>query len=1103
MTQLRWLCLFIFVLRPLTMFSQINTGKVGGIVSDSTGASIAGVKVRAIQNETGTVTEAVTGQDGSYLLNFLLPGTYQVGAAREGFQQELTSGLVVTAGGNLHLDMSLRVGNASEVIQVAANPIGVATETSELSQTFSYKDLDTLPNIDRNPLYQLNLIPGANSDAGSGNYGSNGNENGSAVGQTRPQLASLGGVDANANSVYIEGVFNREPQNAYIGLTPPIEGIQEVQVYTGKYNAEFGFSGSAVINIVTKAGTNRFHGAVFEFLRNNATDAKNYFATGTTPFQRNQFGGAIGGPILRDKLFFFADYEGTRFHTSNPELTSAPTARMITGDFSELYDPTQPQDGAGNEYGQLYNPFTRTFDPETGAVTGATPYAGNIIPQTQWDAAATNINAAKVFGVANLPGISNNLYYLGTVRQNLDQGDARIDYNLSERHRTFYRYSVLNSVTDNSSNINQFFQDGNADSITRNQNMQLSDLYSFGATRMNELRLGYSRSNVRTSNKALGANWNNTFGIPNGNLGDAGTQGLAEFPNFAGVHNVAQPDWVGYIISNTVSGVDNYTWLHGKHTVKVGANLNHVQDVSADVIGGDDPRGSLTFDPAMTSYDGNATPYSYPSFLLGVMTSSARARFVNGAPFQSYWQNAWYVQDDYKILPSLTLNLGLRYELITSPVERHNRQSNWDQTTSSVVVATDSNRSPGINTDKSSWGPRLGLAWSPDHGKTSIRAGYGVSYWMAYWTGPLTVLGLTYPNYAKASLLTPNNLTPTLLLSRDGIPIPSATRDDAGNLTIPDNAVIRGVEKDWRAQSVDQKTLNVEREIRPGMIVDIGYLGVRGRHNLHVQNINQAPPSVNPSNDFQTQRPLYGKYATLGDVPISVSRADSFYNALTVRFAARVGKDLNVNASYAHGRSFANGNNIDQNNIHQYQGPTAQDIAHIFNAQAAYALPVGHGKAYLSHSNTIVNTFFGGWQYSALLHMRSGVRFDVTSNVSHLNNGQGNRADRVGNGELSNPTIAKWFDTSAFRDHADQGTYGNAGVYPLHGDDQIQLDSSLAKTFSLFEGTQLEFRTDAFNTFNHPDFGTPDASVGDAGEGQVTSTSVDNRRLQLSLRLSF
>ncbi len=244
----------------------------------------------------------------------------------------------------------------------------------------------------------MNLIPGANNDVGSGNYGTNGGENGSAVGQTRPQLASIGGVDANANSIYIDGVPNREPQNAYISLTPAIEGVQEVEVYTGKYNAEFGFSGSAVVNITTKSGSNQFHGAAFEFLRNEATDALNYFAGGQpkTPFRRNQFGGAMGGPILKDKLFFFGDYQGTIVHTSQPFFTTAPTPLMLTGNFSELYVPGQVDD-AGNTYGQLYDPATRVLDAN-GNVISATPFAGNIIPQSRWDSSAAAMNTAKIFG---------------------------------------------------------------------------------------------------------------------------------------------------------------------------------------------------------------------------------------------------------------------------------------------------------------------------------------------------------------------------------------------------------------------------------------------------------------------------------------------------------------------------------------------------------------------------------------------------------------------------------------------------------------------------------------------------------------------------------
>jgi hypothetical protein len=1094
----------VLVVLPVSAPAQINTGKISGFITDSSGAAVAGAAVSVTADAGGVVSKAITGDSGEYLVNFLLPGTYHVEIEKDGFRRSIQSQVPVNAGGIARVDFQLKVGQVQQVIEVATNPIAVSTETAELSETFDYKELDTLPNIDRNPLYQMNLMPGANNDAGSGNYGTNGGENGSAIGQTRPQMASIGGVDANANTVYIEGIFNREPQNAYIGLTPPIEGIQEVQVYTGKYNAEFGFSGSAVVNIVTKSGGNELHGALFEYLRNQATDAKNYFAQSgdKSQFQRNQFGAALGGHILRDKLFFFADYQGTTFHKSNPNDTSVPTEKMMAGDFSELYDTSHAPDAAGNTWGQIYDPFTRVFDSSGNAVS-ATPFAGNVIPTNRWDSVALAMNAARIFGAPNRPGLTNNLHYLSRNVQAAHQADGRLDFNRSTRDRIFFRYSILDATSDNATNVNQFFQDGNADSKSLNQNLQLSDFFSISTSKMNESRLGYSRSNVTTSNKALSKDWNNSFGLPNGNLGDAATRGMVEFLALPPIHNIATPDWIGYIISNTISLTDNFTWIKGRHSVKFGANINHVEDTSADTIGGDDPRGSLSFDPAMTSFNGPAQPYAYPSFLLGTMTQSARARFVSGAPYQTYWQNAWYVQDDLKVTPSLTLNLGLRYELISRPIERANHESNWDVRNNKLVVATNSNRSPAMNLDKNDWGPRLGFAWTPDHGKTSIRGGYGISYWMAYWSGPLTVLGLGYPSYAKQALTTPNNLTPALKLSVDGLPLATAQFDASGNLVIPNNAVIRGADVNWKNQRVDQKTFDIEREIRPGMIVDIGYLGVRGLHNNHSRNINLATPSANSAEDFNLRRPLHTQYPQLGDIPISFSEADSYYDALTARFSASVNKSIFVNASYAHGRSFTNGNNLDPANINQYYGPTQQDIAHIFNVQTTLDLPFGRGKAFGGNMNRFLDMLIGGWQYGGLLHMRSGTRFDVTSGTSLLNNGQTNRADRVGNGAISNPTVAHWFDTTAFVDHTVPGTYGTAGINPLHADDQVQLDSSISKIFHVTERQQVQFRADLFNAFNHPDFSAPDSLVGSATEGQIFSTSVDNRRFQFALRYSF
>ncbi len=1090
----------ITICTAFTAHAQINTGKITGIVTDSSGAAVAGATIRATNQETGVLTTSKTQATGDYLLNFLIPGTYTVEIEAQGFRLNRESGVTVVAGDSVRIDVSLQLGEVRQSIDVQAHPVAVNTESAELTQTFSYKALDQLPNIDRNPLYQMNLLPGANNGAGSGNYGSNGGEDGSAVGLTRPQLSSIGGVDANANGVYVEGIFNREPQNAYIGVVPPIEAVEEVQVFAGKYDAEYGFSGSTVINVVTKSGSNSLHGAAFEYLRNNATDANNYFATQSTPFRRNQFGGAIGGPIRRNKLFFFADYQGTLFGTSNYEYTSAPTADMYQGNFSELFSLAPPPGTTQSTYSQLYNPFSKTFDAN-GNVVSATPFAGNIIPASMFDPAAAKMNADHIFGLANLPGLTNNLYYLYQNTQDAHQADGRVDFDATDKHRLFYRYSILDSTNGNSTNINQFFQDGQANSHSVNQNMQLTSLYTLNGSQANEARLGYNRTHVNTGSNSMGKDWNNYYGIPNGNLGDPITQGIFEITSLAPISNFGQPDWVAFIVSNTIAATDNFTWVKGRHTLKFGANINHIEDTSADTIGGDDPRGSLTFDPAMTSYNGVAPPFAYPSFLLGTMTSSARARFVNGWPYQSYWQNAFYGQDDFKVSSTLTLNLGFRYELTTRPIERYNRESNWDTTTNQLIVATSGDRSPSLNLDKGDVGPRVGLAWSPDKGKTSLRAGFGISYWQAYWSGPLTILGLDYPNYSKQQFLSANNQTPDLILSQAGIPLANAVYNSSGQLVIPGNAVIRGTNANWQSQEVQQTSVNLQRELRRGVLADVGYLRVRGLHNNHTTNINQALPQL-PGVDYNAARPLAQLYPQLGDIPIQYSDAGSWYDALTARLIAQFG-DFTISAAYAHGRNFTNGNNIDQSNINQYYGPTAQDIAHTFTAQFSYALPVGHGKRFLPNMNRAAEAFLGGWQYSGLLTIRSGLRFDVTSSVSLLNNGQGNRANRVCSGTVSNPNPDMWFNTSCFVDDLTVDNYGNSGINPLHTDGLQQLDSSLFKTFQITERFNLQFRADAFNTFNHPNFAAPDSTVGDPAEGQVFATSVDNRRMQFGLRLFF
>lgn len=1087
----------------LSLQAQVNTGQITGYVYDPSHAAVPGATIRVTNEATNVITTTKSTGTGSYLSNYLVPGSYKIEVTQSGFTTDVETGIRVTAGQATRLDITLKVGEVRNVVQVKANPVAVNTENAQETWDFSHQTLDDLPNIDRNPLYGLSLLPGANSGAGSGNYFTNGNEDGSAAAQLNPQLSSFGGLDANANSVYIEGIPTREPQNAYISLVPPPDAVEELNVGTGKYDVEYGFTATGAINVVTKSGTNKLHGDVFEYLENDALNSRPFFAESNTPFKRNQFGGSIGGPILKDKLFFFGDFQSTRMVQSSPAITTAPTTKMYNGDFSELYSPGCT-DAAGNVCGQLYNPFTRVFDSQGNQVS-VQPFQGNMLPQSMWDTAAQNMNSAHIFGVANASGIVNNLYYLDRLNQTPDQGDGRIDYSISENSKLFFRYSVLHAPILASTTINKFINDYGANSNSLNQNMGLTFDHVFSSTKMNEFRIGYNRSNVTTSNNSNDQNYNNSFGIKNGNIG-GDTQGLAEI-YVDPFNTVGTPDWVAFIISNTLSASDNFTWVKGKHTLKFGAMFNHVEDTSADTIGGDDPRGLISFDSAMTSYDGSGLDYGYPSFLLGAPVSSTRTRFSQGFPYQTYWEDGFYGQDNFHVSSSLTLNLGLRWELYTLPVERDNRQANWDTRTNQLVVATSNNRSPAINTDYRDWEPRLGFAWSPDHGKTSIRGGWGVSYWQNYWNGAqsiLTVLGATYPFYVKQSFLSPNNLTPSVSLANDGIPIASPVYDSQGNLLIPSGALIRGVQYNYRNQKVSQYSFDVQRQVG-GLVVDIGYLRVIGNYNPVTININQAPPSTINGIDYNLNRPLYNSYPQLGDVPISESIGLSDYNALVASVRGNLTRYLQVLGTYAYGRNFSNGNNIDQTNVNQYYGPTTQDIPNIFTLELVSPLPFGRGMNFLSNANPVVEGIIGGWKASTLIHVQSGPRFTVGTAVSLLNNGQGNRPNVTCNPNLSGGqrTLDRWFNTGCFTDQLVPGAYGNEGTNLLRADGEQQVNFSLAKNFSMMEHINLQFRADFDNLFNHPNFGIPNSTLGTGAFGTVTSTSVSPRIIQLGLRLSF
>ena len=353
-----------------------------------------------------------------------------------------------------------------------------------------------------------------------------------------------------------------------------------------------GFSGSAVVNVITKSGTNQYHGSAFEYLRNQITDATPFFASSNTPFRRNQFGGSFGGPVKRNKLFFFGNYQSTLFRTSSAGFTTAPTPKMLQGDFSELYDPSQGKDAAGNTYGQIYDPFSRVI--RNGAVVSADPFPGNIIPRSRWDAVGAKMNEQQIWGAANRPGLDDNLYYLLRQAQTTHTADGRIDYNHSDKSRGFFRYSILRAFNDNSSNINQFWQSGQANSDTISQNMQVTHLYTFSANKVNEMRLGANLApRITTSANSMDKDYNNMLGIKNGNLGDSVTRGLVEM-NVDALHTVGRSG-LGRVHQRNCPPVQRCVYLDQEPPQReTRRDCDAHPNTSADTIGGDSPRGTVS-----------------------------------------------------------------------------------------------------------------------------------------------------------------------------------------------------------------------------------------------------------------------------------------------------------------------------------------------------------------------------------------------------------------------------------------------------------------------------------------------------------------------------
>ena len=1139
--------------RPVA--AQIESATFVGTVRDASGGVLAGATVTVTEVETNVVHKTAANEQGEYNVSHLKPGVYNIAIEQAGFKTATQSGVKVDINQVVRVDVTLVPGVVSEHIEVTAAEPLVESETSSIGQVIEQTQVHDLPLNGRNFLQLAYLSPGVNQgEAGAvqqGGIPENERGNGSI---------HVNGLMATNNNFLLNGFDNNEQQIGFEILQPPVEAIDEFKVQTSNFGADIG-KGGAVVNVVIKSGTNNFHGSAFEFLRNSYMDAKNFFDDPNSPippFKQNQFGGTLGGPIIKNKTFFFMDYQGTRIRESQTFISTVPTGAERTGDFSDLLGT----DGQGNITGQIYDPLTT--DPVTNA---RTPFPGNIIPPCVGDTrrSATGgscldpaaLNVMNLFPQPNIPGAgtANNFLYNPVASNNQDSFDVRVDHQWrSDTIAGTFSFGNVDSIQPD-----PFPGKAGGGSFTGNIHNKswvvgISDVHSFSSTKTNELKIGYTRYAVNAvpffSNETLASE----LGIPGINVpGDTNTNGM---PNImiAGYSSLGNQDWFPEILKeNNYQLKDSFTWTHGRHSFKVGGDLIRRQHGFFQT---QNPRGDFTFDQQFTENINDTTSdpgSSLASFLIGNPIYSFRDG-LTGSFGMSWWEVSGYFMDDFRVSSRLTLNLGLRYDVFTPMVEDHNRIANFDFATGTFVAPGMAGVSDtgNVQTNYKNFAPRIGFAYTPFDSRTVIRGGYGIFYSLQADQNDAELAYNPTGLFGNQTIQFNANSIPTLQLST-GFATPS---DPSGSLppsslTDPSGRA-SAIPFHNRTPSIQEWNLNVERQLAKDTILQVSYVGVHGVHLTYLRNLNQAlqpldsnfevcPTATDPycadglGSNFG--RPYYGTVPQIGAIRTSNNDASMSSNALQVRFEKRFSNGWNILAAYTYQHSIGVTDEDEavgpepQNtyNMRAERGSISPDFRHQFTAAWTYELPFGPGKRFFN-SEGPAKWVAGGWQLNGIITMYSGQAITPLLSFDDTNTGSGGARPNIYSSPYSftnataagcpsnSQTLQCWYNPAAFGQVSTSNflypnlapgqsfarLYGNAGTGTLRGPAQYNVDFSVFKDFQLKESLNLELRGEVFNLFNTPEFGPPNNTVDIPGlSGSISSTVHSSRQLQVAVRLKF
>ncbi len=1079
-----------------TATAQVLYGTLTGTVEDATGAIVPDARVTVDNEAIGQSREAVTNASGSFTITNLPAGSYAVRISANGFRTATRAAVEITINTVSRADVQLQVGEIADRVTIEASTVVLQTDKADVHVELGAREVTQLPiGGYRNYQTLINLVPGA-TPAGYQN---------AVVGSPgRALTTNINGTTRNNNNTRLDGAYNMRAHLPHQTLyVPPVESIETVNISTNSFDAEQGFAGGAAINVVTKSGSNDLHGVLFENFGNSAMNAKNFFylEPKTPKYVFNVYGGTVGGPIRRNKLFFFGSWEGMRERSTFSRIATLATADQREGNFSAHR--------------------TNIYDPATGIADGRerVPFPNAIVPLSRQSAVTRKLQ--DLAPAANLSGTANNYFASAPTSFNRDNYDAKINYNLSSKTTLWGKLSVMDALVTSQYNLGEaggqgMINGGGAGTgKVRARVVTLAGTHLVSNNFLVDGNLSFSHDPLDLVHSDSGKNYGSeVLGIPGTNGPNVRQSGLPIF-NISGYENYGNPYayMPKYVDDNSVTMAANAGWQKSRHDIRFGLDLTRaVLNHFHPEVGGNGPRGRFDFTGGATALNGGAAPNqfnTYASFLLGLTQQLGKAVQVLDPSDPRERQYGVYFRDRWQASRNLTLTLGLRWEYFPLTVRGPKRGiERYDFDTDRVLVGGYGNvpTNAGITTSKRLVAPRLGVAYRA--GKVGVvRAGYGISY-EPY---PLAASFLfPYPVMVSQDFIGATTFQPFGSIER-GIPAIANPDLSTGSVALPLTATTQTLRPGTFGRGYIQSfNFTIERELGWGFIGSAGYVGTRTIHQMSSINVNAAEPGGG-----QAGRPLALRFGRRADLAVIQPYQTGTYDSLQARLDKRMAAGLSTKISYTFSKAinwtddsagglFFNAPSA----LARNRGLANYDRPHIFR----WAWIIDMPKRVSSH-NAATRVALGGWQFNGIFSAYTGTPFTVTAANASLNApGNSQTADQV-RGEVRKlggiGRNAPYYDPAAFVP-VTAVRFGNGGRNILRGPGLVNADLGVFRNFALTERWRMQFRAEAFNFTNTPKFGNPSANVSAGGFMTVTSAlsasgSVEGgeRAVRFALRFSF